>query len=128
MANASVERFRKLTEQLQVEVVEAAIDELNKQAERLAGAIRDVAPRGKTGVLEHTIRTVPGNKPTIVRVVEGSPQTIHAGYQYPRAAEFGTINMPPKPHFFPTYRLLKKSIIAAMKRKIAANIKKRSAE
>jgi hypothetical protein len=36
--------------------------------------------------------------------------------------------MPAKPFFFPSYRLRKKKIVATMKRRITASIKKRSAE
>lgn len=126
--NASVERFRKLTQDLKQEVRVEAIAELNAQADNLVEAIKSVAPRGEKGELEHSIRKIPGSKPTQVRIVEGSPATIKAGYQYPRADEFGTQKMAPKPHFFPTYRLLKKRMISTMKRKITATIKKRSAE
>lgn len=131
MANASVERFKKLTEDLQVEVVVAAIDELNTQGEILRQAIEDVAPRDK-GILAHTVKKIPGSKPTQIRIVAGGRETVRPGvssrpYDYARADEFGTAEMQARPFFFPTYRLMKKKIIAAMKRRIAANIKKRSA-
>lgn len=132
MANASVERFKKLTEELQAEVHAQAVAELNTQADGLVELIKSVAPRGETGELVHSIRKVPGKKDTIVRIVEGGALTTRPGsskpYDYARADEFGTVNMPAKPHFFPSYRLRKKKMIAAMKRKITASIKKRSAE
>lgn len=127
-SNLSVQRFRKLTDDLKDEVHALAVAELNSQANQLADMIRSVAPRGETGQLEHSVRVVPGNKDTIVRVVAGAPSTVKAGYQYPRADEFGTVKMRPNPFFFPTYRLRKKTIISSMKRKITASIKKRSAE
>lgn len=128
-SNASLQRFRKLTQDLRDEVHAEAVAELNRQAEGLADLIRSVAPRGATGELEHSVRVIPDrSKDTVVRVVEGAPTTIKDGYEYPRAVEFGTVHMQPKPHFFPTYRLSKKKIISAMKRKITASIKKRSAE
>ena len=126
--NVSVERFRRLTEDLKQEVHDAAVAELNAQADSLVDLIKSVAPRGATGELEHSIRKIPGKSDTQVRIVEGSAATIKDGYSYPRADEFGTVNMPAKPHFFPSYRLMKKKMIAAMKRKITASIKKRSAE
>lgn len=127
-SNVSVERFKKLTKDLQAEVHAAAVAELNVQADGLVSLIESVAPRGATGELEHSIRKIPGKSDTQVRVVEGSPATIKAGYQYPRADEFGTVKMAAKPHFFPSYRLLKKKMISTMKRRISASIKKRSAE
>lgn len=131
MANVSVERFRKLTEDLKAEVHRLAVDELNSQASQLAQVIESVAPVHE-GVLKTTVHVVPGNKDTVVRVVAGGKATVRPGvsskpYDYARADEFGTVNMPAQPFFFPTYRLRKKKMISAMKRKITASIKKRSA-
>lgn len=131
--NKSVERFRALTEELQIEVRQAAIAELNTQAQGLADLMEGAAPRGPTGNLEHSINVVQSKKPTTVRVVAGGKLTVRPSvsskpYDYARADEFGTTHMAPRPFFFPTYRLRKKKIIAAMKRKITASIKKRSAE
>ena len=71
MANKSVERFRQLTHDMQIDVLADAVEELNAQADELVKVIDNVAPRGATGHLEHTIRKVPGSKLTIVRVVAG---------------------------------------------------------
>lgn len=133
MANVSVERFRKLTQELQKEVHDLAVKELNAQAEALIETIEAVAPRGPTGNLIHSINKVPGKTDTVVRIVAGGKLTVRMGvsskpYDYARADEFGTVHMTAQPFFFPTYRLRKKKIISAMKRKITASIKKRSAE
>lgn len=130
--NASVERFRKLTEDLRREVHDLAVAELRAQAGDLAKLIESVAPVHE-GTLKTTVHVVPGAKDTVVRIVAGGHKTVRQGvssqpYDYARADEFGTVNMPAKPFFFPTYRLRKKKIVAAMKRKITASIKKRSAE
>jgi hypothetical protein len=127
MANQSVERFRKLTKDLQKEVHDVAVDRLHYWGQELARIIALVAPRLK-GELVHTIRMVPGKTDTVIRVVEGGQSTIKDGYNYPRADEFGTIHMAAKPHFFPSYRLLKPKARSDMRRKISASIKKRSAE
>jgi HK97 gp10 family phage protein len=141
--NVSVERFKKLTEDLQKEVHALAVAELNAQARDLAQLIASVAPvyqgvsltasGAKSGTLKSTVKVVPGKKDTIVRIVAGGTLTIRPSvsskpYDYARADEFGTVNMRPRPFFFPTYRLRKKKVIASMKRKIAASIKKRSAQ
>lgn len=132
MANKSVERFRRLTEDLRKEVHDAAVKELNEQAGQLANLIESVAPKFE-GKLAHSVRVVPGKKDTQVRIVAGGQLTIRPSvsskpFDYARADEFGTVNMPAQPFFFPTYRLRKKKIISAMKRKITKSIKERSSE
>lgn len=138
MANASVERFRKLTEELKQQVRHDAIAELNRQAGILESAIESVAPvyQGEPvgdvqpGALKTSVRIVPDKQfLTIVRVVAGGPTTMRGGrsYDYARAVEFGTQEMDPKPFFFPTYRLMRKKIRSSMRRKITATVKKYSA-
>ncbi len=132
MATKRVERFRRLTKDLQKEVHDAAVKELNDQASELANLIESVAPKFE-GNLAHSVRVVPGKKDTQVRIVAGGQLTIRPSvsgkpYDYARADEFGTVSMPAKPFFFPTYRLRKKKIISAMKRRITKSIKERSAE
>jgi len=138
--NKSVERFRQLTDQMQNEVHIAAVRELYEQANNLKEAIADIAPiyQGPPlfaidpGALKKSVRTVPDrSKDTIVRVVAGDETTqlpAAKPYNYARAVEFGTQHMAAKPFFFPTYRLMKKRMIAAMKRRITTTIKKYSAE
>lgn len=132
MANKSVEQFKRLTEDLQREVHAAAVQELNAQAQSLAQTIQSVAPK-KEGRLQHSVRVIPGKNDTQVRIVAGGQETIRPEisskpYDYARADEFGTVKMPAKPFFFPTYRLQKKKIVSTMKRRITAAIKARSAE
>lgn len=125
--NVSVQRFIRLTEELRREVREGAVAELNRQASELARLIEMVAPRDE-GELKTTVRVVPGKTETIVRVVAGGPPTTSDGYDYARGIEFGTVKMLAQPFFFPTYRLRRKQMRSAMKRKISAQIKKRSAK
>lgn len=131
MANVSVERFKKLAQALQEEIHALAVSELLKQAVDLAATIESVAPVHE-GALRTTVGVVPGKSDTQVRIVAGGQKTVRRSisskpYDYARADEFGTQKMAARPFFFPTYRLRKKKIIAAMKRKIVAAIKKRSA-
>jgi HK97 gp10 family phage protein len=131
--NKSVERFKALTQELKNEVHVEAVQELNAQADGLVRVMVSAAPHDK-GNLEHSVRKVPDRaKDTTVRVVAGGRLTIRPGvsskaYDYARGDEFGTVKMSAKPFFFPSYRLKKKSMISAMKRRINASIKKRSAE
>lgn len=137
--NVSVERFRKLTEDLKKEVHALAVAELNRQASDLAETMKAIAPvyEGddpdvRAGALKESVRLIPDKRrDTLVRVVAGGTLTTARAasgtYDYARANEFGTQEMRPQPFFFPTYRLKKKKMIAAMKRRITASIKKRSA-
>lgn len=132
MANQSVQRFRRLTEELQGEIVDGAVQELNDQATQLAQLIESVAPKFE-GKLAHSVRVVPGKRKTQVRIVAGGRLTIRPSvsskpFDYARADEFGTVKMTAKPFFFPTYRLRKKKIVSGMKRRITKAIKERSAE
>jgi HK97 gp10 family phage protein len=132
-SNVSVERFRKLTDQMKQQVFDDAAAELDRQSDQLFHLMQSVAPRGETGDLEHSIRKIQGKTKLTQRIVAGGQLTIRKGvsgkpYDYARADEFGTINMRARPFFFPTYRLRKKKIVAAMKRKLTATIKKYSAE
>jgi len=138
--NKSVERFRALTLDMQKTVRENAVNELNRQAGILKDAIASVAPiyegppeAGVTpGALKASVGVKPGNKETIVRVIAGGSTTTRKGvsgreFDYSRAAEFGTQQNGAQPFFFPTYRLMKKKIVASMKRRISLQIKKYSA-
>ncbi|BAL76007.1 HK97-gp10 family putative phage morphogenesis protein [Bradyrhizobium cosmicum] len=131
--NQSVARFRKLTEELKAEVHAEAVKELNAQADNLARLMVLAAPHDE-GNLEHSVRKVPDRtKDTVVRVVAGGrlttrPAVSSKPFDYARGDEFGTAKMTARPFFFPTYRLTKKKMISAMKRKLTKSIKNRSAE
>jgi HK97 gp10 family phage protein len=139
---SSLERFRQLTERMKNEVHVEAVRELYEQANNLRDAIKEVTPvyQGpptasvQPGALKNSVRTIPDkNKDTIVRVAAGDETTqMHIlsdkPFDYARAVEFGTQNMPAHPFFFPTYRLMKRRMIAAMRRRLTATIKKYSSE
>jgi HK97 gp10 family phage protein len=141
MANKSVQLFKALTEDLQKQVHINAVNELNKQANELKNTIESVAPIYSgppiagvdPGALKTTVSVIPDRgKDTVVRVVAGGAKTTPTDrthpFDYSRAVEFGTQNMQAEPFFFPTYRLMKKKIIAQMKRRIAIQVRKYSAE
>jgi HK97 gp10 family phage protein len=130
--NKSVAAFRKLTVELQRDVFNDAIAELNAQADGLVTIMKAVVARGKTGKLADTIRKEPGKRETQIRVRAGGSETTEksasGSYDYARAVEFGTEKVSAQPFFFPTYRLRKKAMQSAMRRKITKTIKKYSAE
>ena len=130
--NKSVEAFKKLTKDLQKEIHDAAVAELNAQGDTLVRQMISAAPYDE-GNLQHSVRKIAGKSDTQIRVMAGGVLTVRPSvsskpFDYSRADEFGTVNMPAKPFFFPTYRLMKKKMISTMKRRITASIKKRSAE
>lgn len=121
-----------MTEQLRKEVHDEAVAELNAQGDDLVRLMILAAPHDE-GNLEHSVRKIPGKNDTQIRIVAGGSLTIRKSvsskpFDYARADEFGTVNMQARPFFFPTYRLRRKKMRAAMKRKLTASIKKRSAE
>lgn len=153
----SVERFKRLTRELQLEVAREAIAELDAAADELVEQMQAVVPVGKTGNLRKSIRKATTDRPTRVKILAGGPLTtkefrkgaafardvvlgsgdtrgIAKGgsgrlkYDYSRAIEFGTKDQPAHPFFWPSWRLRRKRIKSRMRRKITATIKKRSAE
>lgn len=133
MANKSVEAFRKLTVDLQRQVYLDAITELDAQASTLVTMMQSVVKHGPTGNLATSIRKQRGKTPTIVRVLAGGASTTRTGggskpYDYARAVEFGTVHMPAEPFFFPSFRLMRKTMRSAMRRKITKTITKYSAK
>lgn len=132
MANASVERFRRLTAKMQDRVRADAIAELGAQSDRLVATMKSVVTQGPTGNLASSIRKERGKTDTRVLVMAGGFLTTRRlggkPYDYARAVEFGTESLPAKPFFFPTYRLMRKSMRSAMRRRITARIKEYSAE
>lgn len=132
MVNKSVEAFRKLTVDMQRDIFNDAVAELNVQADGLMTVMRAVVVHGPTSNLANSIRKQPGKKETIVRVMAGGAATTRqAGgkpYDYSRAVEFGTEKVSAQPFFFPSYRLMRKRMQGAMRRKISKRIKQYSAE
>jgi len=132
--NKSVLAFRKLTVDMQREIFNDAVAELDTQADALVQTMRGVVVHGPTSNLANSIRKEPGKKETVVVVRAGGATTTVQGsggkppFDYARSVEFSTVNTPAAPFFFPSYRLMKKSIRSAMRRKITKNIKKYSAE
>lgn len=129
---SSIQRFKRLTQDLQKEVRENAIDELNAGADELADQMRAVAPQGPTGNLKRSIRKEQGPRPSRVFIKAGGPLTTvkHGSappYDYANAIEFGTQQNGAHPFFWPSWRLRRKKIRSRMSRRITATIKQKSA-
>jgi HK97 gp10 family phage protein len=134
--NVSLERFKKLTDDLKTEVRIECLTGTAEQAESMAETMRSVVPVGKTGALKASIRVEPGRFPGQVLIKAGGPTTTkqvrqgsgNATYDYALAQEFGTHEHGAQPFFWPSYRLKKKRARRAIKSRITRAIKKRSAE
>lgn len=171
--NVSVERFKKLTEDLQKECLQIAKQELGNQADRLVGVMKSVCPvhadpPPQPGLLRNSIAWTFGTPPPTRATQAIRPKTPKSGSEfvatvyagddeayYAAWVEFGTQahslskgastsreghrrskrqgqgpqhpGSVAKPFFWPSYRLLKKSMRSTMKRRLSTAIKKRSA-
>jgi HK97 gp10 family phage protein len=132
--NESVEKFQRLTVELKRRVYNDAVAELAVQSDRLMETMRSAVPYGPTGDLAKSIRKESDRQGLLMRIKAGGLLTmrLHGGderkpYDYARAVEFGTEKMNAHPFFFPSYRLMRKTMKAAMKRKITKTIKQYSA-
>lgn len=117
--------------------VEKAMGVANSQsAEEMASLARSFAPVA-TGALRASIRTEPGKRPGSYRVLAGGSATTKDGFDYALAAEFGTSahdnegiykgsenpGVRRQSFFWPSYRLMKKSIKSRASRAINKAIK-----
>ncbi len=124
--NLSVKQFQDLMANLPKKVAEELQDAPFSEGERLADTMRKVVPQGidhRRELLE-SIRVEEGRKPLQVFVKAGGPLTTKevrkgsgVSYDYALANEFGTQKMRAQPFFWPTYRLMKKRIRAAIAKK-----------
>jgi HK97 gp10 family phage protein len=132
VTNKSVEAFRRLTVDMQANILKDALAELDAQADGLVSRMKSVVVHGPTSALANSIRKAPGRRETQVRVMAGGASTTRSGggkpYDYARAVEFGTEKVSAQPFFFPTFRLMRKAMQSSMRRKITKRIKQYSAE
>lgn len=92
---------------------------LRANADRVANAIRQAAPRGATGKLADSVQVRRGRNTLELEVTAGGDATtkeVRAGsgvrYDYALANEFGTSAMPAQPFFWPTWRQLEPDVRA----------------
>ncbi|MFZ0267766.1 HK97-gp10 family putative phage morphogenesis protein [Caulobacter sp.] len=114
---AKVEGMAELTRRfknLRADVAKSDDDIMQKNADEFAAAVEAATERGKTG---HQRASVKATKkgPRLYYVSQGGALTrkrVKRGqspvFDYTRAGEFGTQDMPANPAFWPTYRRLKR--------------------
>lgn len=126
----SIERFKRLSEELQQEIRRDAIAQLNQEADELVQQMQAAVP-ANTGNLRRSIRKEQGSRETRVTVKAGGTlttvQRANYSYDYSRGVEFGTATSAAHPFFWPSWRLRRRRIRSRMKRKITQDIKRRSA-
>lgn len=123
MANQSVEDYKRRLERVARAAAEAGFAEVMNGAREIGSAMKRAVPRDK-GVLADSIRIefdgnmgrafIKAGGPTTTRPVRsGGPD-----YDYARAQEYGTTEQPAQPFFFPTLRLMKKTVRGKIDRAI----------
>lgn len=131
--NPSAQRLAEILNAIPQAVREQLEKDLIDQANGLADTMRRVVPEGVDGRNEllESIRVERSNRPLRVLVKAGGSLTtkeVRNGsgktYDYALANEFGTAKMTAQPFFWPTYRLKKKAIRAALSRSATKGIKK----
>ncbi len=127
MANESVEAFKRSVREIPEAMKARVIPELWRQANRLADEMRSQVRVGgaddrHAGATRNSIRVIPGERDTRIYVVAGGPPTTVNGYDHVMAEEYGTQKMTAVPFFWPSYRRLKASMLAAIKN--AMNLKR----
>lgn len=113
-------------------VRKAVVPALQKSGEELVDTMRHLAPED-TGDLKHSIKyTMPGNatppysQPGGSTVAGENQVLVTAGntdVRYPHLVEYGTVNAPAQPFFWPAYRLKKKRLASRIKRAIGKAVK-----
>ncbi|MBS9477655.1 HK97 gp10 family phage protein [Ancylobacter sp. VKM B-3255] len=103
---------------------------LEKSADEVVATAQRLAPVDD-GTLRDSIRREPGEHDLEVRVEAGGEATtrevrrgIGVGYDYALAVEYGTIDTPAQPFFWPAYRLSRNRIKSRAKRAISKAVKR----
>jgi HK97 gp10 family phage protein len=129
-SNPSVRKFRTDMTELVNRAKQNFHETLLKQADELAGNIKDAAPK-LTGALASSVRTKDvstkdGTKLSVL-VIAGGPKTTKRtasgqAYDYALATEFGTQNEVAEPFFYNSARLYSKNGIEQYKETLAETI------
>jgi HK97 gp10 family phage protein len=113
-----------LTRALPDALRKAARQSLTKSGSELVAGLQAVAPYD-TGELKTAVSYRLEDTPTSVSltVIGGDDRTVEHSKQKARLQEFGTVDMPASPWFFPLYRRRKRAIHARLNRDLKKAIK-----
>lgn len=106
-------RFAKIPAKIRAEVRIA----LEKSADELVSTQQQLVPIDR-GDLQASIHKRDGRHDLSVEVVAGSDRAFYAAF-----VEFGTVNTPAQPYFFPPYRALRKRFVARTKRAVGKAVR-----
>ncbi|WP_454684883.1 HK97-gp10 family putative phage morphogenesis protein [Ancylobacter moscoviensis] len=126
--NWSTDEFRRALRKVAPAVAKRGDDALKKSAAEWVEAAKSAAPSDPDGgsFLRESIRSRESDTGGQIVQAGGSTTTRDGGngpYDYARAQEFGTREMPANPYFWPTYRLLRKKFISRRRRAVNQAIK-----
>lgn len=113
-----------MTKRLPDAIRKAAQLSLEKSGSELVSALQAVAPY-ETGELRTTVRFALSNdyESVAITIIGGDDRTVEGSKQKARLQEFGTVNMPANPWFFPLYRRRRRAIQNKLSRDIKRAIK-----
>lgn len=104
---ANKERFFKRLISVVPEAEKELTEANRKSAEAMVAMAQRLVPVA-TGTLRDSIRMSAGERPTSFVVEAGGKATTKGGYDYSLSAEFGNVNSPASPFFYPSFRASKK--------------------
>ena len=113
-----------MTKRLPDAIRKAAHKSLDKSGQQLVYGLQAVAPY-ESGELQTAIsyRLTDTYEAVSMTLVGGDNKTIEGSKQVARLQEFGTVDMPANPWFFPLYRRRRRSVQSALNRAIKKAIK-----
>lgn len=130
--SAQTARLRRRLRAIPVAVKDAVVPALIQSGNELAGRMKHLAPKD-TGALADSIAVTPpgGSTPAYSqpggsRVAAENQVLVTAGndgVRYPHLVEYGTLEAPAQPYFWPAYRLTKKRIANRVKRAIGKAVR-----
>lgn len=130
--SAQTERLRRRLRAIPVAVKDAVVPALIQSGNELAGRMKHLAPKD-TGALANSIAVTPPGGTTPAYSQPGGSRTAGEnqvlvtagddGVRYPHLVEYGTVNAPAQPYFWPAYRLTKKRITNRVKRAIGKAVR-----
>lgn len=128
-----IDRLKRRLSAIPVVVKEAALATTLKQAKIIADTMRQLAPvdegdlRDSIAVTGPRAQTPRYSQPGGALTVPENAAAVTVGntdVRYPHLVEYGTTKMAPQPFFWPAVRLHRKKAQAAIKRGVAAAVRK----
>lgn len=123
--SAQLIRLSKRFDAIPLKVREAVAPALEKSGTELVGTMKALAPED-TGLLKHSLTVTPGGQSTPAYSQPGGSSLVPVGavavtagnthVRYPHLVEYGTAEAAAQPFFWPAYRLLRKRMVARLKR------------